>query len=76
MNNLIKLINDEDGEPGDGLWHLVQQAGGGEDTILCTGEVYGYGEGDAVAELKTVKRGGIECRKCMRIIKEIKAVRL
>lgn len=76
MNNLARIITDDGGEEGDGLWHLVQSARGGEDVILCTTEVYGAGEGDAIAEFKAVKRGGIECYKCLAMIKEIKAVKL
>ena len=76
MNDLARIIIDDGGEEGDGLWHLVQRRGGGEPVIFCTGEVYGFGEGDARAEFKTTKRGGIECNHCLGMIKEIKAVKL
>ena len=78
MNKLVKLTMNEDKEAipkNEQKWCLVVDACGAE-TTLCTGEVYGLGEGDAEGECKTTQRGGITCNDCMTRIKEIKSVRL
>jgi hypothetical protein len=75
MNHLVKLITNEDGDPCPPLWHLAGCVGG-SNAVLCTGEVYGEGEGAAVTETKSVKRGGITCNACISQIREIKSVRL
>ena len=53
---------------------LIEKAGCG--TPLCTGEVFGGGEGDATADVKSVKRGGVTCPQCLEEIKWIKSIRL
>jgi hypothetical protein len=75
MNNLVKIITDEDGSPVEPLWHLAS-FGGGSPVVLCDGQVFGYGEGDAVFEEKTMRRGGITCPCCIDHIKLMKAVKL
>jgi len=76
MNHLVKVISDDEGyEVDNKVWHLAT-FGGGSPTVLCTSEVFGYGEGGAVVEEKEVKRGGITCDHCIEIIKKIKSVRL
>jgi hypothetical protein len=76
VNQLVKLLTHDDGDPADNDdWHLsVVRAG--STALLCTGEFYGYGEGGATAETKSVLKGGITCPDCLRDIREIKAVRL
>jgi hypothetical protein len=75
MNNLVKLITDEDGEACEPVWHVADEMGGAP-AILCTGQVYGYGEGNAVTVAKQTKRGGITCAHCMNTVKAIKDIRL
>ncbi|MBL4759385.1 MAG: hypothetical protein JKY80_00815 [Mariprofundaceae bacterium] len=72
---LVKITVDEDGYDEDSGWHYIGEAGGSE-CCLCDGQVFGLGEGDAEFKIKEVKRGGITCDKCLRIIREHKAVRL
>ena len=76
MNSLVKLLSDEYGDPVEKpVWHLIVMAGGAV-VSLCSGEVWGSGEGAAQGVTKTVKRGGITCTDCIESIKEIKAVKL
>lgn len=72
---LVKIITDEDGNPRALDWHLVIDSGGSPQA-LCSGEVFGEGEGAATYEIKHRKRGGITCEECLKRIAEIKAVRL
>lgn len=53
-------------------WHYVIILAASEQT-LCTGEVFGYGEGDAVYEKS---RGKITCPDCIKIITKLKKVKL
>ncbi len=57
------------------VWCLVVFKSGSPMT-LCTGEVFGLGEGNAEYIEKEVKRGGITCPECLKFIREIKAVKL
>ena len=76
MNNLVKIIADDDGEPiEEPVWCLIHHTAGGE-TALCTGEFFGAGESLVVFERKEPKRGGITCQLCLQIIMEMKAVKL
>jgi hypothetical protein len=76
MHELVKIIADNDGdETGDESWHFFQNFDSSPRTV-CGGEVFGDGEGEAVFKTKTVARGGITCRKCLKIIKEFKAIKL
>lgn len=78
MNNLVQIISDEDGEfvePDDRVWCLSVVGGGGP-MCLCSGLVFGYGEGSATYIEKTVKRGGVTCEVCISAIRELKAVKL
>lgn len=75
VNNLVKFITNDDGDAVDDSWHLVSEACASP-CKLCTSEVYGYGEGKATFELKTVERGGITCEDCLTDIKILKAVKL
>lgn len=75
-NQLVKIIFDDDGEAtNNDSWHLAVQPDGSPRT-LCTGEVFGGGEGEAVYKTKSVERGGITCPKCLEIIKQFKAIKL
>ena len=77
-HKLVKITADEDGfnvEKQDRVWCLSIVAGGSP-MCFCNGQVYGYGEGDAEYETKTVARGAITCLNCIEKIADIKAVRL
>ncbi len=66
---------DEDGEKQPNpKWHLVRHSGGGN-VAACTGEVYGYGEGDAIYKEKQSEKG-ITCDKCKEMVKWFKKVKL
>jgi hypothetical protein len=75
VNNLVKFIENEDGEKVEPFWH-ISAIYAGSPALMCSGEVYGYGEGDAVFEAKTVMRGGITCPDCLEMIKSIKSIKL
>lgn len=76
MNHLAKqtINNDSDEIPkNEQVWHLIRPEDmAGDPAILCTGEFIDDGE----CQLKTTKRGGITCPKCLQIIRSFKAVRL
>lgn len=70
---VVKIKVNDDGEKQKfAKWHYVNFHGSGENA-LCTGEYFGEGEGSAEFDKK---RGKITCPECVRIIKELKAVRL
>lgn len=85
MNQLIKIIENADGESDDvGYWHLTHPTSL-DPAILCTGEYYTkersinkfhVGTEPALAEVKQVKTGGITCPNCINFIKLIKSVKL
>lgn len=73
---LVKILFDEDGEPYENKhWHYVVNTGG-SNNALCTGEVFGYGEGNAKVKTKIVQKGGITCEECIAFIKLLKEVKL
>lgn len=75
-HQLVRIIIDEDGEEThNDNWHLVDVSDAAPRT-LCSGEVFGYGEGNAVYTTKSVARGGITCPKCLGKLKEYKAIKL
>ncbi|PHR57915.1 MAG: hypothetical protein COA43_11090 [Robiginitomaculum sp.] len=72
-NSLVKIIADEDGEVIENpKWHLAWNYAGSP-AAFCTGEVFGYGEGNAVFEQKN---GRITCPLCLDMVRSIKAVKL
>jgi hypothetical protein len=78
MNQLVKVIANDDGDEipvEDQVWH-VSSYGGGSPRVICTGEVFGIGEGSLVYQEKEVKRGGITCERCLDIVKGIKSIKL
>lgn len=76
MTELVKITADEDGfEVYEPAWCLVD-AYGDASRVLCSGQVFGFGEGDAAYKTKEVKRGGITCSECLEKIKQIKSVKL
>lgn len=76
MNTLVKIIKTEDGElQTNPKYHLVK-SDGGSNRAVCTGEVFGYGEGSAEYKLKYTNKGGITCKECLEIIKWFKAIEL
>lgn len=78
MQQLCKLIRNNDCEdiPEDErVWCLQTPYADGA-MRFCTGEYFGAGEGNAIAEIKRVQRGGITCKNCLNHIQQIKSVRL
>lgn len=75
MHNLVKILTDEDGEPMPPVWHYPFN-NGDADRVLCSGQVFGDGEGTATFEIKQVQRGGITCEECLKLIKAFKKVKL
>ncbi len=75
MHQLVKIIVNEDGiNEDDPQWHLAHDFGEGP-RALCTGEVFGEGEGPAVFQTKTV-RAGIPCPRCKEMVRWFKAIKL
>lgn len=78
-NYLVRMITDEDGDAAPDVWHL-SWPDAGSNSVFCTGEFYNVGgamgEGNACAEEKTTKRGGITCDDCLDKIKQIKKVKM
>lgn len=68
MNHLVKILVNDDGDHECREWCLVDSTGDCERTA-CLGEVFGYGEGDAVYKEKYVKRGGVTCPQCLSVIR-------
>ena len=79
MNNLVRQLANDDGEPiEDPKWHLLVTLTG-DNALLCTGEFTDDGchsGNGALYEFKSTKRGGITCEWCLKTIKELKAVKL
>lgn len=75
-HRLVRFTFDDDEAPViDDTWHFVTQKTG-SDMKLCSGEVFGIGEGSAVYEMKEVTRGGITCPMCLEEIRRMKAIKL
>jgi hypothetical protein len=73
---LVKILFNDDGEKQfSPKWHLVAQFGDSPRTV-CTGEVFGVGEGSAVYKDKVVEKGGITCPECKKIIWWFKSIKL
>ena len=73
---LVKIITDDDGEIQDNpKWHLVKYDGDAQRTV-CTGDVFGFGEGSAIFKQKQSNKGGIACENCLSIIKWYKSIKL
>jgi len=67
--HLVKIVANEDGDPVEyPKWCLSEQQGDSYRTI-CSGEVYGIGEGSAEYEYKTGFGRDITCQRCLRILK-------
>ena len=75
MNKLVKILSNEDGEKQHNpKWHLVQFTGGSNASV-CTSEVYGHGEGDAIYKEKESEKG-ITCPQCKAIVQWFKKVKI
>lgn len=72
---LVRIIQNEDGEMQESKndWHLVQNIGDSP-RVVCTGEVFGEGEGMAVFKEKIT--GKITCCNCIKIVKWYKSIKL
>lgn len=78
MQQLAKQLIDEDRRPipeDEQVWHVLDDAMG-DVSILCTGEFVDYGCGEGEYLFKTVKRGGITCKKCLERIMYYKSIKL
>jgi hypothetical protein len=76
MHELVKILSDDDGEEIETpVWHLAASHCG-DPSVLCTKEQYGFGQSDCVYKVKVVKRGGITCQECMKMLLEFKSVKL
>lgn len=73
---LVKITHDEDGEKVDNAKWCYAIYDGDAERALCSGQVFGEGEGEAKYKEKEVAKGGITCEDCRRIILEIKAIKL
>lgn len=83
VNRLIKILaydpldlGSEEIQDCDNGWHLVDIHGDSDPRILCSGFTFGYGVSGIRYEEKQVKRGGITCEECLRLIKAYKAIKL
>jgi len=76
VNDLVKLITDDDGVAIESPEWCLIYFGGGSVVTLCSRESFGYGDGPEDYLTKKTERGGITCNNCLAIIKEIKAVKL
>lgn len=71
---LVKFITDDDGNKHTSKdWHLVRTEAGAPRSV-CTGEVFGYGEG--AAKYKEKYTGKITCVECKAIVKWFKSIKL
>jgi len=69
---VVKILFNEDGEKEfRPKWHYIMCIDA--ERTLCTGEVFGYGEGKAVYK---TREGKVTCPDCIAIIKKIKLVKL
>lgn len=76
-NHLVRISRNDDGDAtNDNSWHLIDPGNDQGPAALCTQEFFGYGESSCEFETKSVKRGGVTCRNCVRLIKIYKAVKL
>lgn len=83
MNRLIKILaydpldlGDDELQDCDIGWHLVDINSDSDPRVLCSGFVFGAGASGIRYEEKSVRRGGITCPECLRLVKGYKAVRL
>ena len=75
MNNLVKIIKDEDGLLVEfPKWHIINPYGDAH-RVLCSGEVFGEGEGRAIYKTKKAERG-ITCSDCINFLKYFKKCKL
>lgn len=75
MPHLVMILSSDDGEKRDDpVWHL--NYGRDAERTFCEGEAFGIGESGCDYKTKVTKRGGITCPECLKMIKEIKAIRL
>lgn len=78
MHSLVKITRDDDGikiEKSDQKWCLIVNSAGSPMT-LCSGEVFGVGEGSAEFKQKEVAKGGITCELCKERIRFYKSIKL
>lgn len=75
MNHLVKILFDEDGTKQESpKWHLATPFGDAYRTV-CTGEVFGFGEGSVIFKEKIATKG-ITCSDCKDMVEWFKSVKL
>lgn len=73
---LVKILKHDDLEIEEiPKWHLVESFGDAERTV-CTGEVFRSWDAHVEYKDKIVKKGGITCPECLKIIKWYKQIKL
>lgn len=63
---LVKIISDEDGTKIDNPKWCVVNPFGDSERALCTGQTFGYGEGNADYQ---IKEGKTTCPQCIKMLK-------
>lgn len=75
-HEIVKIKVDDNGEKRlYAKWHWITDQAGVLRT-LCDGEAFGIGDSGAVYETKIVKKGGVTCSECLRLIKMFKSIKL
>lgn len=75
-HEVVKILVNNDGDTVDDPKWCYSFEVSGSSVTLCSGEVFGYGEGNAEYKTKVVAKGGITCNDCLSIIREIKSIKL
>lgn len=71
-HSVVKFKKDDDGSRVvNDKWHLSVNQGGASQK-LCTGEVFGFGESQAVFEEKHVSKNSVTCQTCLNTIRYFK----
>lgn len=73
MEKVVKIITDEDGHKIESPKWCYITDWSDSDRALCSGQVFGLGEGSATYK---TRQGKITCPQCIAIIKQIKAIKL
>lgn len=74
LNNVVKIIDDDDGiKKKYAKWCLVDPCNNQGRAALCTQEF--FGEGESSCEYK-IKKGVITCPNCIEIIKTYHKIKL
>lgn len=72
MSHVVKIKEIDGEKTNDNSWHYIHDVGGA-DGLLCTGQVFRFGDIDAKYDEKD---GKITCQECIGIIKKFKSIKL